>query len=252
MSSRLLTLLAGGRWTPANLSGLAARYISGPSYQFTDASPGTTPIVNDGDTVQVWRDATASAYHLTQTVAGSRPVANLTGSTWRSTGDGAAKVISKTSGASIANAAGMSVAIAFLPTTSTGTARYLFRLRSAASGDVMNVIKSGTNKARGEFRTSTGMEFVDSAASITTATPCCMIWSATSALAYIHRLNGVELTGTLAGTFSSLTAVELNALSNTANFFDGSIYEVIVRTSPMTAADITNIETYFRTTYGTP
>lgn len=249
-AGRLVLGSAGGSWTPANLAGVALRYVSGPAYEFTDAG-GTTPVALDGDLVQVWKDSSGNGVNLSQATAGNRPVANLTGATWRTTGDGTAKIISNAS-ASVANNGGLGIAIAFLPTASTGATRYLMRLRNSGIGNVMTLVKPANDKLRGEFITSSGTVFVDSAASITTATPCAAVWSVTAALAYTHRLNGVQLTGTLAGTYVNRTADTVNVLSDTSAFWDGSIYEIVVATTPFSAADILLVEAYFRANYGTP
>lgn len=237
-------------FSPDQLTSLGAQYTSGPTWQFTDAPPGTVPVA-DTDLVRTWRDRTANAYHVTQATAGNRPTANLTSGVWRTTGNGTSTDL-QNGVASVSNASGLSIAMAFLPTTSTGATRSFMRLRNLSVGDLLVMAKSAGDKFACLYNTSTGSKTVTSVASIVTAVPCSMVFTVDTGLACNARLNGVDNISTLGGAHLTRVCDLVELFSDGGSFWDGSIFEVIIRTVPMAAADITNIETYFRTTYGTP
>lgn len=77
LAARVRSLLGGD---------LAALYLPGPGWWFTDAGKGSP--AGDTDPIRVWADASGNGRDLTQATTASRPQARLVGGRWRAVFDG--------------------------------------------------------------------------------------------------------------------------------------------------------------------
>jgi hypothetical protein len=210
----------GAAKTIPTIANMAFRYRAGPTWCFSDVN-GLVPCA-DGDRIQYLRDTSGNARHLLQTTLAARPQLVFVGGVWVVRGDGARTM--EWQGTTFSNTTGLTVGVVYDP-PGDATQNDLLMLRDLGLGNTLTMIRAGTVKARFNYTTSASAN-IDSVANWNSARSA-FVMSVAANLAFRHKVEGVLMTGTLAGT-AVTRDIGLIQLGNAfGELFDSDIYEVV-------------------------
>lgn len=239
-------------FTPTDLgASLAAWYDANDITTLFQDSAGTTPVTADNDPVGKMNDKSGNARHLLQATAGFRPLYKtaVVGSKAALRLDGVDDL--------------MTAAVSGWPEQAPFYIAAVLMAR--VSGSVLRAFGSFTGSKGWQFGqgpagltgglTTLGVENLESTAAMFVAGTPAYVSVEFTAVTFDakFRKNGSALGTTVDGTADTnagVTDISLGANPPGSFFWDGDVAEVVALGRAPTAAEITNVESYYATKYG--
>lgn len=225
-------------WTPAAVAGLVAWYTAGPAWCFTDAG-GSVP-AGDGDAVQLWRDRSGSARDLSQSTANNRPTLRLVSGRYYVRFDG--------SNDSLGYDGVVPAAELIAGVFSTTNDAALVSQRRDSDGAPIRVLMTQTGllwRARNDANTISTVTASDSAGYH-------MLVGYNGANMILRRDGTQVASGTAVGGTTTVNRLRLATDFHDAGALAGDTGEVVLASVAPSAGDLTLLETYLRSVWGTP
>jgi hypothetical protein len=250
---RLLKLLGGNTFNPLDLGPALWLDASDGSTLYQQRSSPTTLAASDSDAVGTWRDKSGNARHFASSSDAKRPTRKLATHAGKSSilFDGVDDTFSVTSSI-LGGVSGWTIYMArqwqSLSATGCGFA--------GGNNIIEYVVVSGGLVTERRSYVSSGIYGSTSTLSLTSDIVSLTFdgSKSTNATRLVRRTNGTQDTLTFAGTVpatsESHTSLVVGGLTNSSNFFKGSILEIIVLLSAATATTTQNVERYLGLKWG--
>jgi hypothetical protein len=235
----------GGGFLPSDIAGLTLWLDADDAGTITDAGAGA---------VSQWLDKSANAYALAQAVAGSRPTTGTRTQNGRNVIDFDSDSLEVASNAPINNPSdgAWTIFAVALTDTVTGVHRLLDGDAATRIGQYLRI--DGNNAQSIGFVGATSK--TDAAGVTLSASTAYLFRSVNGGTTTIETSVDATSNGTtaLGGTqnYSATIPLSLGKALSTSQFWDGWIAEVIAYNTALSGTDVSDVETYLTSKWGTP